>query len=375
MQEIILTDSDGSSEHQDPNSEPSRPRIHGTAVQEDAAPADIPPIETAPPTEVKTDTPKPNDAKVAGAAKAAEFIKNLITREKLINSMFAGYGENATEEKKEEANKLIKEYLKQISKKHGCCDTYNILVLYDNGTLLKSDADRIYNAVTNFKEKKPLLLVLYSPGGVAGSAYLIGKLCVDSSNGKFIITVPRMAKSAATLICCAANEIHMGSLSELGPIDPQINELPALGLKYSVEHIAELVKRYPASSQMFADYLNSSLPLINLGYYERVAESAMQYAEKLLSNHQNILTKSAKEIANELVYKYKDHSFVIDKSEAEQIFGSNVVKTKTEEYELGNDLYMALSFIHRIADILNYNFYFTGSMDSDPVLSPKPNRN
>jgi len=47
----------------------------------------------------------------------------------------------------------------------------------------------------------------------------------------------------------------MGSLSELGPIDPQINELPALGLKNSVDHIAELVRKYPASSEMFAKYL------------------------------------------------------------------------------------------------------------------------
>ena len=34
--------------------------------------------------------------------------------------------------------------------------------------------------------------------------------------------VPRMAKSAATMICLGANEIIMSSTSELGPIDPQI---------------------------------------------------------------------------------------------------------------------------------------------------------
>jgi hypothetical protein len=303
----------------------------------------------------------PEDSKAPGT----------ITRENLMNAMFEGLSEKATEQGKSKSKQIVKQYLKQASQKHACCNKYNILVLYDNGTLVKSDADRIYNSITNFKNDKPLLLVLYSGGGIAGSAYLIGKLCVDNSNGKFVIVVPRMAKSAATLVCCAANEIHMGSLSELGPIDPQINDLPALGLKYSVEHIAELVKRYPASSDMFAKYLNSSLPVINLGYYERVAESAMQYAEKLLLSHATGLAQSPKDIANVLVYRYKDHSFVIDKSEAEEIFGSGVIKTNTEEYELGNELYMALSFLYRIADILDYSFYFTGSLDSDPVFTKK----
>jgi len=294
-----------------------------------------------------------------------------ITRDSVIQSMITGCNDNSTPEQKTECFNVIKTYLQQIAREHDCLKEYNLIILHDSGTLVKSDADRIYNAITRFKEKKPILLVLYSGGGQAGSAYLIGKLCIDYAEGKFVIAVPRMAKSAATLICCAANEIHMGSLSELGPIDPQINDLPALGLKYSIEHIAELVKRYPASSDMFAQYLNSSLPLINLGYYERVAESAMQYAEKLLSTHANVLAKTPKEIANELVYKYKDHSFVIDKSEGEEIFGKKVIRSNTKEYDLGNDLYVALSFINRIADIMGNQFYFTGSLDSEPVFNKR----
>lgn len=296
--------------------------------------------------------------------------ENEVTRLDIISILIEALSDSSTDEQKERCNVVIRKYLKQVAEEHVCCQNYNVLVLYDNGILVKSDADRIYNAVTKFNQDKPLILVLYSGGGIPGSAYLIGKLCIDSSNGKFVITVPRMAKSAATLICCAANEIHLGSLSELGPIDPQINDLPTLGLKYSVEHIAELVKRYPASSEMFAKYLNLSLPVIYLGYYERVAESAIQYAEKLLSAH-GISQNASKEIANNLVYKYKDHSFVIDKSEAEEIFGKGVIKTNTEEYELGNSLYMALSFIYNISDMLNYVFYYVGSLESDPVFTKK----
>lgn len=296
-------------------------------------------------------------------------VKKDLTFADIIGSMFNGYGESGTDILKAECKKKITEYFKQIAAKNKISSNYNILVLYDNSTLVKGDADNIYNAVTNFDSSKPLLLVLYSSGGSAGSAYLIGKLCREYSNGKLIITVPRHAKSAATLICCAANEIHMGSLSELGPIDPQIDGLPALGLKNSIEHIAELVKSNPASTDMFAKYLHHSLTLINLGYYERVAESAMQYAEKLLNTHTDGLPRSSKTIAEELVYKYKDHGFVIDKAEAEEIFGTDIIKTNTAEYELGNDLYRALDLIRTWFGYLKKNFYLIGSLDNEPSIT------
>ena len=248
---------------------------------------------------------------------------------------------------------------------------YELIVLYDDTTMLKSDADKIYNAVTKFSKKKAVLMILLSNGGVASSAYLIGKLCREYSNNKFVITVPRQAKSAATLLCCAANEIHMGSLSELGPIDPQINGLPALGLKNSIEHISEIVSVYPDASEMFAKYLKLSIEPIQIGYYERAAESAMQYAENLLNTHPENLPKDANIIANELVYKYKDHGYVIDKSEAIKILSDKIIKTNTNEYEFGNIVYQLLETLSGFAKILKYKFYFIGGLNSEPTLLEK----
>lgn len=316
---------------------------------------------------VKPQAPPPAEATAAEPIELKSALKEIGFTE-LLNDFFAGYGENATDIGKQTCTATISAYLKQEASKIGCFDKYNVIILYDDTELVKSDADNIYNSVTKFSEKKPLLLVLFSRGGSAASAYLIGKLCREYSNGTFIASIPRYAKSAATLITCAANEIHMGSLSELGPIDPQINGLPALGLKNSIEHIAELVKTYPESSEMFAKYLQNNLTLINLGYYERVAESAAQYAEKLLDTHADNLPRKAKEIALELVYKYKDHSFVIDRAEAIDIFGDKIIKSNTVEYELGNTLYKALDMIGSLLGYLKHNFYFIGSLDSEATI-------
>lgn len=290
----------------------------------------------------------------------------------VFTGLYNGYGEHGTDVGKKEFSTSLSKYLtEQLLSKYPDYKKYNLIFLFDNNTMVKSDADKIYNAVTKFSVKKPLLLILLSRGGVAGSAYLIGKLCREYCNDKFTIVVPRYAKSAATLICCAADEIHMGSLSELGPIDPQIDDMPALGLKNAIEHIAQLVKDNPSSSEMFAKYLKYSVEPISLGYYERVAESAMQYAEKLLLTHAAHLPKTAKNIANDLVYKYKDHGFVIDKAEAEEIFGKEIIKMNTTEYEIGNFVYRTLDFIRTLADGLGYVFYYIGSLETEPSLIAK----
>lgn len=298
--------------------------------------------------------------------------KNGVEFSTLISSLIAGYGKNGSEEGQDVFASQFSLYLKQQVSTHSSAKDYNILVLFDNTRMVKGDSDKIYSAITSLLDKeKPLLLVLVSGGGEPGSAYLIGKLCREFCNDKFVVVVPRYAKSAATLLSCAADEIHMGSLSELGPIDPQIDGMPTLGLKNSIEHIADLVNKTPSSGEMFARYLQRTVEPVQIGYYERVSESLVQYAEKLLSKHTSTLGGTAHDIAYRLVHDYKDHGFVIDKEEAANIFGKDVIKNNTDEYNLGNTLYNTFSKIEEFAGYLDHDFYFIGSLDSKPFFLKK----
>lgn len=269
------------------------------------------------------------------------------------------------------AKAALKAEIQHVLGKHSVTASYNCVVFYDDRRMMRTDADKIYRAITDFKNQLPILLVIYSGGGDIDAGYLIGKVCREYAVPKFIAVVPRQAKSAATLICCAADEIHMGNLSDLGPIDPQFSGSPALGLKYSVEHLAELVGRYPSASNMFADYLQRSLKVIDLGYYERVAESAVQYAERLLDTHSGNLQKTSKEIAQHLVYFYKDHGFVIEKDEATSIFGGAMIKANTDEYKLGNEVYETFAIFDRVASMFSYNLYQVGAPVSDCELTKR----
>jgi hypothetical protein len=224
---------------------------------------------------------------------------------------------------------------------------YNVLFLFEEKSITRFYANQIYNAVTGADKNKPILLVLNSPGGDIAAAYFIAKLCREYTNENFEVAVPRQAKSAATLICCGADRIHMGSLSELGPIDPQFGGVPALALKHSVEHLAQLAKDYPEAAEMFSSYLSKCIRVEALGYYERVAKSATHYAIRLLDSRRAVATdalNSAK-IANRLVYEYMDHGFVIDFREAIDIFGDSVVVNNTIEYKGANSLYQTLDFL------------------------------
>ena len=254
----------------------------------------------------------------------------------------------------------LMDYINALAKAYNV-DNYNILFIYaPEQSITESTADSIYSSLSNVKKPRDILLVINSRGGEIEPAYLISKCCKEYSK-KFAISIPRKAKSAATLTALGADEIHMGMMSELGPIDPQFSGLPALGLSSALETLAETVEKYPASYQMFSDYLAKQLDLRTLGYFERVSKSAVQYAERLLEGKTFPDGKTTSEVANQFVYGYQDHGFVIDKEEA-SLFLGDIIKSGTDEYLFGNQCH---SFLDNLGFLLRFltrrDFTFIGN--------------
>jgi hypothetical protein len=191
---------------------------------------------------------------------------------------------------------------------------------------------------------------LLSSGGKVEPAYQISKLCRSFASKRFLAVVPRQAKSAATLIAIGADEIHMGPLAQLGPIDPQLGALPALGVSQALRTIASVAQKFPGSADMFARYLQRVLTVEQIGYCDRVCESAEQYAVRLLST-KTTLPKPAELIARELVHEYKDHGFVIDTEEATMHLGTDWIKSGTPELDTAEEIY---SFFDTVNFLLRY---------------------
>jgi hypothetical protein len=79
--------------------------------------------------------------------------------------------------------------------------------------------------VSSIKERtdKPLdlFLAMETPGGLPAAAFKIARLLRNSFN-KITVLVPFTSYSAGTLIALTADEIVMGPVSNLGPLDVQI---------------------------------------------------------------------------------------------------------------------------------------------------------
>ena len=89
--------------------------------------------------------------------------------------------------------------------------------------LQDQDADMLEEILINSNmDNKKLILIINSPGGDALAAERIVNVCRTYSNNNFEVIVPKMAKSAATMVCFGAMKVGMSRTSELGPIDPQI---------------------------------------------------------------------------------------------------------------------------------------------------------
>lgn len=113
------------------------------------------------------------------------------------------------------------------------------VVIQDN------DADMIEEVLRNTDMSgRELVLVLNSPGGDGLAAERIVNICRSYSGGSFSVIVPKMAKSAATMICFGAKAILMSETSELGPVDPQVPIRDDSGKVVDYQAAHEVVEAY-----------------------------------------------------------------------------------------------------------------------------------
>jgi hypothetical protein len=245
---------------------------------------------------------------------------------------------------------------------------YCLLGIYEPHEQITSwDSTRIFSALQSLNPDRGrnVFLLLGSGGGRIEPAYQISKICQQYARERFVVVVPRAAKSAATLIALGADQIHMGILGELGPIDPQLGDLPALGVKRALETIASVCEQYPKSAEAFAKYMSQRVTIEQIGYCERVAESAVQYAERLISSKDS-LKPQAHAIAYKLVYEYKHHGFVIDRDEAAATLGDSWVVGDTPEVAFAEQVYQRFDLMNILYDIArDKRFVVSGNLACD----------
>ena len=231
------------------------------------------------------------------------------------------------------------------------------LIVY-SGEINRTGYEQISKLCLDEKSRTNAVLILCTYGGDPHAGYRIAR-AIGHHYGSFSVMIPGVCKSAGTLICLGAKELIMGNRSEFGPLDVQVrkkDELFDLGsgldtiqaLSYMQaqamnafrSYLIELKADAGLSTKMAAEIASklatglfspiySQVDPIRLGELQRSIEVAYAYGKRLSDKSANLKPNAL----NRLVSQYPSHGFVIDRSEAKELFKS-VRPPKDEEIDL-----------------------------------------
>ena len=91
------------------------------------------------------------------------------------------------------------------------------------------DSEAVRRAIRLTPDDPPIDLIRHTPGGPVLAAEQIAKALIERK-GKVTAFIPHYAMSGGTLMALAADEIVMDRNAVLGPVDPQIGNIPAASI-------------------------------------------------------------------------------------------------------------------------------------------------
>lgn len=113
-------------------------------------------------------------------------------------------------------------------------ETVNLIGVAVSKYIDIDDAEAVLRAIRLTPPKTPIDLIIHTPGGLVLAASQIAH-ALRTHEGKITVFIPHYAMSGGTLIALAADGIVMDPNAVLGPVDPQIGDLPAASIIKTVE--------------------------------------------------------------------------------------------------------------------------------------------
>ena len=149
------------------------------------------------------------------------------------------------------------------------------------------DSEAILRAIRLTPAETPIDVVLHTPGGLVLASEQIA-YALRGHPAKVRVLVPHYAMSGGTLIALAADEILMDPAAVLGPVDPQLGDLPAASIM-RVAH-RKPIERVEDRTLILADVAEKAVrhtkEIVRTLVAERVdAKSADTLAETLAGGH------------------------------------------------------------------------------------------
>jgi len=227
-------------------------------------------------------------------------------------------------------------------------------------------------------------IFIYSRGGDVVTPYRIATLIREFSK-KFGVLVPYRSHSAATLLCLGADEIIMGSMGELTPIDPRtVNPFnpqdpmnPQQRIPISVEDVTSYFSLAKEKAGIKGEEnttgvlkaLTSIVHPLALGNVQRIHLGIRLFAKKLLSLHMDP-EKDAYEIdaiIKTLTEELYAHAYPIGRKEAKEV-GLKVKKPDNELEETMWSLYKEYETLLKMRDAFDPHWMLGDEQEIEEVF-------
>lgn len=183
-----------------------------------------------------------------------------------------------------------------------------------------------------------LKLVMTSPGGRVSSANKIAR-SIKNNFDSIETYVPHFAKSGGTLISLTGEQIVMGEISDLGPLDPQIPMKD--GDRASSRDVIDSYHRWmnqwqnkhPSEASAPERSMIERMDILEYEEAKKSLEEMKTYTEDILSSHDSISEKEARKTVENLVDGFPVHGYTLTYDEANEALPEDMVVPETERQE------------------------------------------
>ena len=169
------------------------------------------------------------------------------------------------------------------------------------------DKNGLMMAIHGLERDKGLDLILHTPGGSIAAAESIVDYLKRMFGKDIRAIIPQIAMSAGTMIACACKKILMGKQSNLGPVDPQLNGIPAAGVIEEFRKAYEEIKQDPQKIVVWQFIIQRYTPSF-LGQCENSIEWAKDFVRQQLEDNMFASHSDKSNLAEKIVAALTDFS-------------------------------------------------------------------
>ncbi len=229
------------------------------------------------------------------------------------------------------------------------------VIIYYSGWLQKqgisglgindNDKNGFMTTIHGLDRSKGLDLILHTPGGESTATESLVDYLRKMFGTDIRAIVPQLALSAGTMIACACDSILMGKQSSLGPIDPQLNGIPAHGIIEEFKQAFEECKANQIKIPLWQPIIAKYTPTL-IGESQKAIAWSEEMVKKWLVTGMLKDKPKPNESAEKIIKELGDHA--LTKSHARHLSASKCqeIGLKIEMLEDDQKLQDAVLTVH-----------------------------